>query len=442
VGEDRKARKTAMIVISLGIIAMMLLLNGVLAAYEMALASISRARLHVLESRRIKGAAESAFMKDHIEGSLAVVQLGITLVGAISAATGGLSAADLLSPYLINQWGFSHALSNVISVIVIVIPLSSFTIIFAELVPKMIALNDRERVCLTLSPYMKKLFKTFTPVVGLFENAVKWIISKMFKAPVMGEENAHLHELQAAAALARTSRLIGAREEKIVVAAAQLSTRRVKEIFIPTADICTIALSATLSEALIRAHMDMHTRFPVCAVENDRQTIQGYINFKDIMAALKLNPSDPTVKGIVRPIRSVESDVTIAHALETMIQDNLHIMLVIAKDKGVIGMITLEDIIEELVGDIEDEFDRFPSHVHPYSGGWIVGGGVTMGVLARETGVALRADVLPNMRFADWCTRHKQGDFEGGETIEADGLVVLIRKLRRRKVGEAAVSLK
>jgi putative hemolysin len=431
-----------MILVTVLIILVMLVLNGILAAYEMALASISRARLHVLESRKIKGAAESAFMKDHIEGSLAVVQLGITLVGAIGAATGGLSAADILSPYLIDRWGASHAVANVISLVLIVIPLSSFTIIFAELVPKMIALNDRERVCLTLSPYMKSLFKTFTPLVGLFENTVKWIIGMMFKAPVAGEANTHLHELQAAAALARTSSLIGAREEKIVVAAAQLSTRRVKEIVIPTSDICTIALSATLTEALIRAHMDMHTRFPVCAVGNDRQTIQGYINFKDIMAALKLNPSDPTVKGIVRPIRSVEADVTIAHALETMIQDNLHIMLVVAKEKGVIGMITLEDIIEELVGDIEDEFDRFPSHVHSYSGGWIVGGGVTMGVLARDIGVTLPPDVLPGMRFADWCARKKEGYFEGGEILEADGLVVLIRKLRRRKVGEAAVSIK
>jgi len=420
----------------------MLALNGILAAYEMALASIARARLHVLENRKIKGAAEAAFMKDHIEGSLAVVQLGITLVGAISAATGGLSAADLLSPYLIGQLGVSHAVANVISVVAIVIPLSSFTIIFAELVPKMIALNARERVCLTLSPYMKWLFKTFTPVVGFFEHTVKWVIGKMFKTPVMGEENAHLHELQAAAALARTSRLIGAREEKIVVAAAQLSTRRVKEIVIPTLDMCTIPLSATLSQALIRAHMDMHTRFPICAVAHDRQTIMGYINFKDIMAALKLNPSDPTVKGIVRPIRSVEADMTIAHALETMIQDNLHIMLVVAKEKGVIGMITLEDIIEELVGDIEDEFDRFPSHVHPYSGGWIVGGGTTMGVLARETGVVLSPDIQAGMRFADWCARHKEGVFEGGEVIEAGGWSVLIRKLRRRKVGEAAVSLK
>ena len=416
-------------------------LTGVFVAYEMALASVSRARLHVLEGRKVKGAAEAVFMKDNMEASLAVMQLGITLLSAVAAATGGLSAADLLSPYLIEHWGLPHAWATVISLVVIVIPLSGFTIVFAELVPKMVALNNRERVCLSLAPFMKKLCRAFGPVVRVLERIVKWVIATFFPTSLLSGEDAGLHELHAAAALARTSRLIGAREEKIVVAAAQLSTRKVKEIVIPITDMCMIHLGATLSEALIRAHMDMHTRFPICAAENDRQTILGYINFKDIMAALKLNPSDPTVKGIVRPIRTVEADVTIACALETMIQDNLHIMLVVMKEKGVIGMITLEDIIEELVGDIEDEFDRFPSHVHPYSGGWIVGGGTTMGVLAHETGVVLPPDVQPGMRFADWCARHKEGPFEGGETIEADGFVVLIRKLRRRKVGEAAVSL-
>jgi putative hemolysin len=112
------------------------------------------------------------------------------------------------------------------------------------------------------------------------------------------------------------------------------------------------------------------------------------------------------------------------------------------KDRSVMGMITLEDIIEELVGDIEDEFDRFPSHVHAYAGGWIVGGGVTMEALAREVGIVLPADVPGPTRFADWCTRRRPGLLEGGEIIEADGIAVTVRKLRRRKVGEAAVALK
>ncbi len=430
-----------MILFELALILLTMAFSAVFVAYEMALASVSKARLAVLENRHVKGAAEAVFMKNNMEASLAVMQLGITLLGAIAAAIGGLSAADLVSPLLVERFHLPHVAANIISLFLVVVPLSGFTIIFVELVPKMVALNNRERVCLGLAPLMKNLCFIFNPVVRLLEGAVKWIIAVFFKRfAKVGDEPA-LHELHAAAALARTSRLIGAREEKIVVAAAQLSTRRVKEIIIPVGDICTIPLAATLTDALIRAHMDMHTRFPVCAVEGDRQSIQGYINFKDIVAALKLNPSDPTVKGIVRPIRSVDADTTIAAALEIMIQEALHIMLVISVSRGIIGMMTMEDVMEELVGDIQDEFDHFPVHIHPYAGGWIVGGGITMEALARASGRALPAGIDEKLRFTDWCLRQKDVPFEGGEIITADGFKVTVRKLRRRKVGEASVVL-
>ncbi|MFH0753934.1 MAG: CNNM domain-containing protein, partial [Candidatus Omnitrophota bacterium] len=141
------------------IILITLVFNGLFAAYEMALASVSRARLHVLEGRKIKGAVEAVFMKNNMEASLAVLQLGITFLAAVAAATGGLSAADLLTPYLIDRLHISHSLANVASLVVIVVPLSAVTIVFAELVPKIVAINNRERVWLALSPFMRGLFQ-------------------------------------------------------------------------------------------------------------------------------------------------------------------------------------------------------------------------------------------------------------------------------------------
>lgn len=430
------------IILEILIILLVLTCTAFFAAYEMALASVSRARLHVLEGRKVKGAVEAVFMKDNMEASLAVLQLGVTFLAAVAGATGGLSAADILSPYLVKSFSVSKAVADVLSLAVVVVPLSGMTIVFAELVPKILAINNRERVCLALSPFMRGLCQTFNPVVRVLERVVKWVIAVFFRKFSAAGEEGGLHELHAAAALARTSRLIGAREEKIVVAAAQLSTRQVREIMIAVGDICTIPMEATLSEALIRAHMDMHTRFPVCTGDVCAQHIAGYVNFKDIIATLKLNPADPTVRGIVRPIRFVEADVSIAFVLEKMIQEKLHIMLVSAKDKGVIGMITLEDIIEELVGDIEDEFDKFPAYIHAFAGGWIVGGGVTMGALVQVIGHPVVAEPELSLRFTDWCARYKDGVFEGGETVEADRLVFTVRKLRRHKVGEAAVALK
>ncbi len=425
------------------VIILMLMINGVLAGYEMALASVSRSRLAVLVARKRKGAEEAAYMKDRMEASLAAVQVGITLAGAIAAATGGAGIADSLEPQLIAHFGWGETLAKVVALVILIIPFSIFTIVFAELIPKMFALNNREWICLSLSPAMKIFTKIMYPLVSVLESIVKtvlivWNRSRMARSK---KDDQHgLHELTAAATLARASRLIGAREEKIVLSAAQLSVRPVREIMLPIADVSMIPLKSTLSEALLRAHLDMHTRFPVCEAEGDPQTIQGYLNFKDIMMALKLNSQDPTVRGIIRPIKTVLSDAPISQALEKMIQEKLHIALVGDKSQMVIGMVTLEDIIEELVGEIEDEFDRLPTYIHPYAGGWIMGGGVLMNLVAQTVGVEAPVNPIEGpYRLADWCARHKKTPLHGGEIIEADGLQVTVRKLRRKKLSEASI---
>jgi putative hemolysin len=187
----------------------------------------------------------------------------------------------------------------------------------------------------------------------------------------------------------------------------------------------------------------MHTRFPVCEVEGDPQTIQGYLNFKDIMMALKLNSQDPTIKGIVRPLKIVDSATPISQVLEKMIQEKLHIALVGNKEQKLIGLVALEDIIEELVGEIEDEFDRLPTYIHPYAGGWIVGGGVLMSAVAQTTGTLLTSKPSSEgpFRLADWCAQKVKTPLHGGEVIESDGLSVTVRKMRRKKLSEASVSI-
>ena len=129
------------VVIELLVIVVMLLINGVFVAYEMALASVARARLAVLVGKKLKGATEAVFMKDNIEASFAVVQLGITFSTSIAAATGGLSASDTLSPWLIHTIHVGPVLADVMAIVFWVIPLGSVTIVFSELFPKLIALQ-------------------------------------------------------------------------------------------------------------------------------------------------------------------------------------------------------------------------------------------------------------------------------------------------------------
>ena len=289
--------------VELIIIVLMLVCNAVFVAYEMALASTSQVRLVLLVNEKRKGANEAVFMKKHLEASLAMVQLGVTLFGAVAAAIGGTGVGNTLAPYLESHWGISVFLAEVVALLLVIIPLTFITVVGAELVPKMLALNNKERVLLAMSPVMKVLMEAAYPLISILERSVKRgvsFFSRHYPSVAGDEKIQRLHELKAAVSLARTSRLLGSREEKIVLSAAQLSLRPVHEIMIPAADIFMIYRESRLMDAFLRAHLDMHTRFPVCLEENNPQTIQGYVNFKDIIVALNVNPSDPSIRGITR----------------------------------------------------------------------------------------------------------------------------------------------
>jgi len=428
------------------VIILMLVFNAIFAAYEMGLASISRARLAILLNEKKKGAGEAAFMKDKMEASLATIQLGITMVGVVAAATGGAGVQETFVPYLQHNLSISVTLSRILAIVLLMIPLTFVIIVFGELVPKMFALNNKEWIVLRLSPVMKVLSQTIYPVVSVIEITVKKVVGLLTRwggiEPSGGGQ--WLHELKASVSLARTSKLMGEREEKIVLSAAHLSTHLVRDILIPAQDISMIYAGSSLADALIKAHLDMHTRFPVCMKENAPQSIEGYVNFKDIVAALRVNPTDPTIRGISRPIKKVNENTSLSQLLEAMIRERNHIVIVTSGEGAVLGMVTLEDIIEELVGEIEDEFDRLPTHIHPYgSSCWIVGGGVSIGVVASTAGLDWSSKFV-NGRIptvAEWCVQQIGQPLKGGEVIESDNLRVVPRKFRRNKVLEAMVTV-
>jgi putative hemolysin len=424
------------------VILAMLAVNSVFAAYEMALASVSRARLEVLAQAKRRGAASAVYMKERLEGSLAVIQLGITLAGAIAAATGGAAVDQWLAPWLMECAQVSAQTANVLALVMLVIPLSALTIIFAELVPKMIGITHKDWVVLTLSPTMKAVAGVFHPVVFVFEGTVKLLMRLGWKfkpgAGASAADQSGLLELRAAAALARATRIIGPMEERIVVAAAQLSCRTVKEVMVPVQDIKMFPLGMSIAEALMEAHVHMHSRYPVCREPGDAETIEGYVTFKDIVGNLRIDPTGGGLRGIMRPIRRIDLKINLAQALTNMIRDKIHIALATENGK-VYGLLTLEEVVEELVGDIDDEYDRLPSQIHPIGGGWFAGGGATVGDLAKAIGGGAFADADAKTLLADWASRTNGATPRSGDVIKGDGVAVLVRKTRRSRVAEAII---
>jgi putative hemolysin len=420
----------------------MLLLNGVFAAYELALASVRLDRLKVLAEKKRRGAVTALRMKNRMEGSLAVVQLGITLVGAIAAATGGASIDEHLSPILAKSLGLSDRLADVVALVCFVIPLAAFTIVIGELIPKVLAIKNAEWVCITLSPVIG-LFALFVyPAVLLFE----WLtmtfvrlVERILPSKTVDHQT-HLHELRAQVNLLRASQVIGMQEERIILQASRLSSMKVHDIMMPEDDIVMVVADAPLSENLVVAHMDLHTRFPVTVTKGDPQAIIGYVTFKDMVLLAKTHPGNPVIREIVRQIISLPQELTLSEALRRMTLEHHHLALVRDKGGAVVGMITQEDVFEELVGDIQDEFDRLPRHISPVGHQLVVGGGVPIGqlreVLKRpDLGSELPATTTVN----DWLNHDREEPLKGGDMVVVDRIWSQVRKVRRRRITEATL---
>src|SRR6267378_4002604 len=151
-------------------------LTAVLAAFEMALASISQARLLVLVNQKRVGASSALYLKERIGASLAVAQVGMTVTGAVAAATCGAGVQETITPRLESLWHLSHSLTQGLAILGVVLPLSAITIVFGELIPKVFAIENKEWVCLRLSPLMRVFALAIWPVANFFEWCVKSLL--------------------------------------------------------------------------------------------------------------------------------------------------------------------------------------------------------------------------------------------------------------------------
>jgi len=421
----------------------MIALTAIFAAYELALASVRIGRLRMLVEQKRWGAETALRMKQKMEQSLAVAQLGMTLTAVIAAATGGASVEERLSPMIQAQLPALGPFADVVALICFVIPLAALTTVVGELVPKVLAIKNPEWICVTLSPLMRAFSFVIYPAVLLFEwltTTLVNLIERLLPRRKTDDHLAGLHELRAQVNLLRASQTIGVQEERIILQASRLSTMKVKDIMMPDDDIVMVVADAPLSENLVIAHMDLHTRFPVTTQKGDPEGLIGYVTFKDMVLLAKTHPGNPVIREIVRQILSLPQEMPLSEALKRMIAEHHHLALVRDEAGKVVGMITQEDIFEELVGDIQDEFDRLPRHINRAGHQLVVGGGVTLAQLRDAIGrPELGGDLPATTTLNDWLNHDREVQLRGGDMVVVDRVWTQVRKVRRRRITEAVL---
>ncbi len=384
---------------------------------EAAILSLSPGELAKLEKRSQKIGNIVRGFKEQIELPVTVILTINTIAHTVGATIVGAETALL----------FGEKYIGITSGIFTYIMLQ-----FTEILPKSLGVHYNIKM-VELSAHPLRIFiLILKPVIKLLR-----YINKPFEKKNPDNDTGTLDEINALASHAQSEKQISTNQANIIKGVTLLSSKKAEDLMIPVDQLTFLSKSQTLTEAIIKAHLDPHTRFPVIE-GNDHNKVVGYANFKELVYRMRTNPADPTLAGIIRPLRFVNNDTSCQQLLKVFVDEHEHMALVRDKNQNTIGLITLEDIVEELVGEIEDEFDKIPKNIHMLSQGvWIVGGGVSMRSISEKLD---RAGLLCDCNISDWIIKQIGHMPAIDERIKAEGHEFNVRRLRRGKVFEVLIT--
>lgn len=315
------------------VVVVCLVLNGILSGTEMAFVSTGRAHLRELSKNGSQRAQQLLSMKARPERILSIIQIGITLVGAIAAAVGGAGAEESLSPYFEAQLRVSSDTAESLSLALVVIPITIFSVIFGELFPKAIALRNPTGIALAMTPFLRVSDTFLSPLINVLENSTNLLL-RLFKIKHTpgADPNAESDRPGYAVSFGIMRRLT------------------VKEIMVPLKEVSQLDSEMSIQEVAKIISETGHTRTPV--KKGNRLT--GILNSKEFHLFKESNLTDWL--SIVRGALYLEENTDIMTALKMLQGQRKHMAIVINAGEPS-GIVTIEDILEEFVGDIYDEDD-------------------------------------------------------------------------------------
>ncbi|MNL21366.1 Magnesium and cobalt efflux protein CorC [compost metagenome] len=278
------------------------------------------------------------------ERTLSVLQIGITLVGAISAAVGGAGAEESLSPFFESQFGLTENIAEALSIGVVVLPLTVASVVIGELVPKSLALKNSRKIAL-ISAYALNFFDTIlSPIVNLLEGMTHFLVRLFQRKNKQGRVEVTTEETSI------SIDALSSAHKQFVLNLVNIESKRAIDMVVPWEKVTKVDVNLSSSEVLKVAVSSGHTRLPVIS-ENK---VLGLLHAKEFITLV--GAGDSNWQSIIRPILQVQESDDALKALKLMQEKRSHMALVCDKE-NVDGIITLEDVIEEIIGEIADEDD-------------------------------------------------------------------------------------
>lgn len=367
--------------LNLGLVVVFVVVGGVFAATELALVSLRESQVNQLAQRGARGARVAVIARDP-NRFLSAVQIGVTLAGFFSAAYGGARLAPDVAPYFVDL-GLGTKAADTVALIAMTLLIAYLSLVLGELVPKRIALQRSASVALATGPTLDRLATLMRPVIWLLSASTDFVVRLLGGDPNATNDAVTDEELRD---IVSTHEGLGDDERRILsdVFAATRST--LKEVMRPRGDVEFIDGSTPLVEAVARVSGQQYSRYPVIGESFDDVT--GFLHVRDL---LNVAPDDQrTVADVQRQVLHLPGTNRVLPTVATMRQDGTHLAVVVDEYGGTDGIVTLEDLVEEVVGDIRDEYDDRPETAFDELGAaTVVDGGLTIEDFAEATGIAL-----------------------------------------------------
>ena len=345
----------APIVLKLAVVFFLIFMNGFFVAAEFACVKMRPSRLETLIQEGNKRAKYAKELTDHLDASLSVTQLGITLASLGLGWVGEPFVAMLILP-VSSMIGLDESIGHTISLMLGFAVITAMHIILGELTPKSMAIQDVERIVLAVALPMLIFGRVMHPFIWLLNHLANWVLHRLgFQGASEGEEAHTEEEIRLLMEESHRQGLIDDTEVDFVDNVFDFTELNVREIMVPRTDMICLYLEDSLEENLAVIMEEQLTRYPLC--REDKDHIIGFLHVKDLMQYLYTGKR-PNIRKLARKALVVPESMDVSVLLKTMQQRRSQLAVVVDEYGGTAGMVTIEDIVEEIVGDIQDEFDE------------------------------------------------------------------------------------
>ena len=369
------------VVVNILVIFVLVLIQGVFVAAELALVSLRESQIRALAHQGKRGQLV-AKLTSNPNLFLSSVQVGVTLSGFLAAAFGADRLSDDLAPVL-HRIGLSEGVADTVSLVLITIFISYVSIVIGELAAKRLALQRAESIALGLAPLVSFIARIARPVIWLLGVSTNVVVRLIGGDPKASREEVSDEEIRA---MVSGSTTLGDEERRIVDDVFAAGERGLREVMVPRTEVDFLPGDMPAHRAVRELSKAPHSRYPVMGESAD--DIIGFVHVRDLLDPDISSRSTP-VSEVARPVLSMPDTVRVLRALNDMRRNTAHLAIVLDEYGGTAGIVTMEDLVEELVGDITDEYDVVVEERISVRGDLLIDGLTTLDEFAEKTGLLL-----------------------------------------------------